>query len=128
LTGTRENTAAWPPKIDGYNELAEHELRKLEDVDPGTTLPAAYVIARGFTAVTYAVLAVREACEGQGTDVSNTLFDIAGAGGDVAAIAVSVAGIADAVTAAPWWRRLAWRVQFAWQIRAARLAEGPEEP
>ena len=108
-----------------YERLAETELRKLEDITPATTLPAAFVIARGFAAVAYAVLAVGEACEDQGTDVSNALADLAHASG---ATASNVADIADAATAARWWQRLAWWVQFAWRTRAAALAKGPQQP
>jgi hypothetical protein len=124
LTST-EDTAYRLPKITTYSDLVELELRKLEDVNSATTLPAAYVIARGFAAVAYAVLALRETCEDQGTDVSNALADLASAAGDTA---VSVADLADAATAARWWTRLAWRVQFALRVRGLRLDQGPQEP
>jgi hypothetical protein len=84
LTANHEGTAPWPLKIDGYHDLAERELRKLEDADPHTTLPAAYVIARGFTAVTYAVLALRETYWDQAADLSNTLSRLADSAADLA--------------------------------------------
>lgn len=130
LVNSTGDTTYRPPKIDGYNDLAELELRKLEDVKPGTALPVTYVIARGFAAVTYAVLALRDTCQDQGTDVSNTLSSLAGAAGDYAGritwaaeeTADYTGRLAGAAGALPWWRRLAR------QPRPGRRDGEAEEP
>ena len=112
--------------------LAEIELRKLEDVNPGTTLPAAYVIARGLAAVTYAVLALRDTCQDQATDMSNALSSLADAATDTSDYAGRITWameetadytgrLAYAADALPWWRRLA-------RLRGGRQDNALEEP
>jgi hypothetical protein len=59
-----------------YDVLAERELRKLEDVGSATTLPPAYVAARGFAALTYAVLALHETTDSTSTDIANAISDV----------------------------------------------------
>jgi hypothetical protein len=119
LTSTPQDTAGRLPQLDGYHALAERELSKLEYADSGTTLPVAYLIAHGFAAVTYAVLALRDACQDQVTDISNTLSRLADAAADTSDYAGRITFASEdtadytgrlAYTAdlPPWWRRLAW--------------------
>ena len=118
MTRTHEDAPAWIPPITGYHDLAELELRKLEDIGLDSTRTA-YATARGFAALAYAVLALRETCQEEATDLSNTLADLANAADDTAAYA----GLVVDVLAAPaWWRRLAWR------LRPGRPDSPPEEP
>jgi hypothetical protein len=104
VTITRSDTFAW-------QGLAERELRALEDTDP-RTLPA-QALAHGLAALTYAVLALRETCEDQAGDISNTF---AGIGSTLADISGSASGtaactslIAESLDAPGWWQRLARR-------------------
>ena len=132
MTSAHEDTAAWPLKTGGYHDLAERELRKLEDIGPRDE-PTAYVIARGFAAVTYAVLALRDTCQDQGTDIGNTLSRLADAAADTSDYARRITWAAEetadytgrlayAADALPWWRRLALR------LRPGLRHDAPEEP
>jgi hypothetical protein len=118
LTRTPEDTPARIPLITGYHDLAELELRKLEDIGPDSS-ETAYVTARGFAALAYALLALRETYQEEATDLSNTLHDISGAASDTAAYTGLVVDMLAALT---WWRRLAWR------LRPGRPDSPPEEP
>ena len=93
----------WTPRPLGYHDLAERALRALEDTEADTPAPVA--IAHGFTAVTYAVLALNDTAQGHSIDLTNVLADISAAAVDTAANT----GLAVDVMVAPaWWRRLAW--------------------
>ena len=119
MTRNHEDTPAWIPPITGYHDLAELELRKLEDINNPDSTRTAYATARGFAALAYALLALRETYQAEATDLSNTLADISGAASDTAAYT----GLVVDVLAAPaWWRRLAWR------LRPGRPDSPPEEP
>ena len=104
MTITRSDTFAW-------QGLAERELRALEDTDQ-RTMPA-QALAHGLAALTYAVLALRETCEDQAADISNTFAGIGSTLDDISGAAAGSAAhaglIAESLDAPGWWQRLARR-------------------
>jgi hypothetical protein len=97
----RDYTPSGPPKAEDsgrwlYTHLAGSELRALENVRaPNTAVTSAYVTARGFTALTYAVLALAGACEDQGAGISKVLSDLADSAGGTAGSVARIAEKAD---------------------------------
>jgi len=99
--GARPPRSPVPASVT-WQDLAERELRNIEDVTLSTAPAATVVIARGLSAVTYAVLALCDTCQDQAADLGNVLSDLADSTADAAGAAARIAETA----ATPPQRRL----------------------
>jgi hypothetical protein len=102
-TASREDYPS-PKPFPSFDELAQCEVIRLEEITGGSTLPLTYVMARGLSALTYAVLALRETADSNSTDLNNVLSELAGhvsdAGPELASLAENTADIGETLASA----------------------------
>jgi hypothetical protein len=89
------------PASGDWDVYANSELRALEDVDSGT--PPAIAIAHGLSAITYALLSLRETCDNGSVLIGNALADV---NANVAETASYVCDVANAIDDARWLSRV----------------------
>jgi hypothetical protein len=115
----RPGIPALPAAAD-WPMYAGRELRALEDVDGGT--PSAVVIAHGLSAITYALLAIRETCDNGSELIGSTLADV---NDNVAETASYICDVANAIDDAAWLTRLR---HLAQRLASLRYRQGGARP
>src|SRR5580693_3299979 len=105
MTSTDASREDYRPKpFPTFDEMAQREAIRLEEISGGSTLPLTYVVARGLSAVTYALLALRETADSSSTDLTNVLADlsehVSDAGPDLTSLTENVADVAETLAAA----------------------------